>query len=173
MSREYLVKSLAFGFWIIATGGSVAQTPSLSLLGRSGTPGDSITLTVSLSYNGATRPAAVQWDLNYSTADLLLANGTFFSTGMVATAAGKSVTCGVPTPGSVRCIVWGVNKASIMDGALASLRFQIAPSTSSSSTTVSFAKIQGADRNGAAVNMNGAVAIVAITQPPSAFAPQL
>jgi hypothetical protein len=151
----------------------MSQTPSLSLPGESGAPGASITLTVSLSYNGATRPAAVQWDLNYSTADLLLANGTFFSTGMVATAAGKSVTCGVPTSGIVRCIVWGLNKAPIKDGTLASMRFQIAPSTSSSSTTVSLAKTQGVDRNGAAVNMNGAVAVVAITQPPSVLAPQL
>ncbi len=143
------------------------QTPLLSLPDVSGGPGDSIMLAVNLSYNGGAQPAAVQWDLNYSTTDLLLADGAFFSIGAAASAAGKSVSCSVPNPGSIRCIVFGLNKNLITDGALTLVRFQIAPSTRNSSTSVSLSKTQGADHAGAPIHIDGAVATVAIALPRS------
>jgi hypothetical protein len=144
---------------------SGAQTPSLSVSAGSGAPGDSVTLTVNLSYNGGTRPASVQWDLSYSTADLAPMNGTFFSTGPAATAAEKSVICNSPAYGTLRCLVSGLNKSSIADGALASVTFHILPSTKTSSTTVSVTNPLGADRTAAAISMGGADTVVSVAQP--------
>jgi hypothetical protein len=169
MFRQFSLKILVFWFSIVLICCAEAQTPSLSLLGGSGAPGESVTLTVGITYNGGTRPAAVQWDLNYSTADLAVGNGIFFSTGAAASAAGKSVTCRTPQPGNVRCIVWGLNKASIGDGALALVTFQISATTRNSSTTVSFVGTLGTDRTGQADNIIGSRGSVTIVQPISSL----
>ncbi len=169
MYRQFSLKTLVFWFSIVLIRCADAQTPSLSLSGGSGAPGESVTLTVGMTYNGGTRPAAVHWDLNYSTADLAVGKGIFFSTAAAASAAGKSVSCSTPLLGKVRCIVWGLNKAWIGDGALALVTFQISAITRNSSTTVSFARTLGADRAGQADNVIGAGASVAIAQPISSL----
>lgn len=110
MYREFSSKVLFIGFVAVLSCRVVAQTPSVSLSAASGAPGDRVTLTVSLSYNGGTRPAAVQWDLNYSIGDFIPSTGTFFSTGAAASAAGKSLACSSLTPGNVRCIVSGLKQ---------------------------------------------------------------
>ena len=142
-----------------------AQTPSLTLSGGSGTTGGSFTLTVSMSSNGGTRPAAAQWDLNYSQADLVLAQGTFFSAGAAAIAAGKSVSCKTPAAGTVRCIVSGLNRTSIGDGDLASVTFQLVSNGKSATSTISFAKTLGADRAGAPIMLSGSSISVIIAEP--------
>ena len=169
MYRQFSLKTLAVWFSIVLIRCAEAQTPSLSLSGGSGAPGESVTLTVGMAYNGGTRPAAVQWDLNYSTADLAVGNGIFFSTGAAASATGKSVICSTPLTATVRCIVSGLIKASVGDGALALVTFQISASTRSSSTTVSFARTLGADRTGQADNITGTGTNVTITQPKSSL----
>lgn len=143
---------------------SGAQTPTLSVSGGSDTHGDGVTLTVNFSYNGGTRPASVQWDLSYSPADLVPANGTFFAPGPTATVARKSVICSLPSYGTVRCLVSGFNKSSIGDGVLASITFRIPASTKNSSTTVSVTKPQGADRTGVAIFISGSDTVVTIAQ---------
>ena len=142
-----------------------AQTPSLTLSRGSGATDGSITLTISINSNGGTRPAAVQWDLNYSQADLVLANGTFFSAGAAAISADKSVSCKTPAAGTVRCIVSGLNRTSIGDGDLASVTFQLVSNGKSATSTISFAKTLGADRAGAPIMLSGSSISVIIAEP--------
>src|SRR5580693_5115105 len=104
MSARYWQTVLLLCVIAAITNRAGAQTPSLSLSGVSGSPGATVTLSVSLNSNGGTQPASVQWDFNYSTTDLSPASGTYFATGAAASAAGKSASCNNISAGDVRCL---------------------------------------------------------------------
>jgi len=145
---------------------AAAQTASLSLSGGSGFPGSNVTLNVSLTING-TLPAAVQWDLLYSTADLNPEVGTFYASGAAATVAGKQATCGTLVPGDIRCIVAGLNSTAIGNGILAAVTLQIA-STTDTSILVTLSNLAASSGGGVtqAVPIAGAGATITINQPP-------
>ena len=115
---------------------AAAQTPSLSLSGGSGAPGATVTLGVSLSSNGGTQPASIQWDFGYSSTDLSPASGTYYATGAATSAAGKSATCNTISAGDIRCVVAGINTTAIGNCVIASVTFQIAAGTTDTSTAV-------------------------------------
>ena len=118
MCSRSLPALLFFCITAAAVDRAAAQTASLSLSGGSGFPGANVTLNISLTVN-STLPAAVQWDLLYSTADLNPEAGTFYASGAAATVAGKQATCATLVPGDIRCIVAGFNDNSIGNGILA------------------------------------------------------
>jgi hypothetical protein len=144
--------------------GAAAQTPSLSLSGASGTRGGTITLGVVLNSVGAISPAAIQWDLTYSAADLSLVSGTYSTTAMAGEGAGKSANCNSISAGDVRCIVSGINRTAIGNGLLASLTFQVATGTTNTSTQFSLVSLAAADANADALSVTGSSATVAINQ---------
>ena len=145
---------------------AAAQTASLSLSGGSGFPGSNVTLNVSLTIDG-TLPAAVQWDLLYSTADLNPEAGTFYASGAAATLAGKQATCGTLVPGDIRCIVAGLNSTALGNGILAAVTLQIA-STTDTSTVVTLSNLAASSGGGVtqAVPITGTGATITINQPP-------
>jgi len=153
----------------LAFAGSVAaQAPSLSLSGASGAPGATVTLAVSLNLGTGTAPSSVQWDLDYSTSDLSLASGTYDATGAAASEAGKSVHCNSIAAGDVRCIISGINTTGIGNGVVATVRFQIHPGTTDTSTPVSM--VSAAASNGSAnpLSIADSGATVTIDQPAAA-----
>jgi hypothetical protein len=140
-----------------------AQAGSLSLSSGSGAPGANVTLSVVFQSNG-TLPAAMQWDLTYSSSDLIPAAGTFYTTGAAASSAGKSVTCRLVSPGDVRCLAFGMNTTAIASGGIATITFQIA-STTDTSVPVSLVNMAAADAGGNPVPVVGTGGTVTINQP--------
>src|SRR5579863_371676 len=159
MCRRLSIWPLFIFLAIAAETRALAGTPSISLAAGSGAPGAQITLTVSLATNG-TLPAAVQWDLIYTSTDLGPAGGTFYATGAAATAAGKQASCNTVFPGDVRCIVAGLNSTTISDGVLATLTFQISSTTANSSSQITFSGLTGTDASANPITVNGTGATV-------------
>jgi len=163
-------RSLPALFFFCITAAAVdraaAQTASLSLSGGAGFPGSNVTLNISLTVN-STLPAAVQWDLLYSTVDLNPEAGTFYASGAAATVAGKQATCATLVPGDIRCIVAGLNDNTIGNGILAAVTLQIA-STTDTSTQVTLSNLAASTGGSVAQAMpiTGAGATVTINQPP-------
>ncbi len=139
------------------------QTPSLSLSTASGAPGSTFTLNVSLATGNSTLPVSTQWDLTYSTSDLNLVTGTFYATGVAASGAGKSVNCNIISAGDVRCIVSGINTTAMGNGVLATLTFQIADTTDTS-TLVSMISSEASDANANPLSITDGNATVTINQ---------
>ena len=144
---------------------ALAGTPSISLSSGSGAPGANVTLSVTLASNGGTQPAGVQWDFLYSSADINPGSGTFYTTGAAANAAGKQTSCNVVSPGDVRCLVVGLNTNVMGDGVLATVTFQIASTTTQTSTPITFAGVSGTDASANSIAMTGTGATVTINQP--------
>src|SRR5579863_7641759 len=101
---------------------------SLSVSGATGLRGAYIALDLSLNGGGGAL-AAAQWDLNYSTADLSLAPGIYYFTGIAAGAAGKSVACNTISAGDLRCVAAGPDTNAIGNGVLATISFKIVSTT--------------------------------------------
>lgn len=144
---------------------AAAATPSLSLSGASGVPGSTVTLDVSLNSVGSPLPAAIQWDLTYSTSDLSLVTGTYYGTGAAGSGAGKAADCNSISAGDVRCIVSGIDTTAFGSGVVATLTFQIAAGTTDTSTPVSLVSPAASDGNANALAISASGATVTITQP--------
>lgn len=144
-----------------------AAVPSVALSSGSGAPGAIVTLSATLSSNGGTAPAGVQWDLIFSSADLSPAGATFFTTGTAALAAGKQASCNIVSPSDVRCVVVGLNSTAISDGTIATVSFQIAAGTTNAWSQISFGGVVGTDSSGNPITMSGIGATVTINQPTS------
>jgi len=144
---------------------AAAATPSLSLSSASGAPGSTVTLDVSLNSVGSPLPAAVQWDLTYSTSDLSLVTGTYYGTGAAGSGAGKVADCNSISAGDVRCIVSGIDTTAFGSGVVATLTFQIAAGTTDTSTPVSLVSPAASDGNANALAISASGATVTITQP--------
>ena len=158
----------ALGILVIGVGASTTvQAASLSLSGATGTPGSTVTLNLSFSTSGGTVPASLQVDLMYSPGVLLPATGTYYATGSAASAAGKSAACNAISSGDIRCLISGINTTSIGSGVVATIKFQIAPGTTSASTPLSLASSFGSDANCNHVVLQATGATVTINQPPA------
>jgi hypothetical protein len=144
MCRQTLGKVLFLFIAALAVDRAMAQTASLGLSAASGAPGATVTLNVSLTTNG-TLPAAVQWDILYSTSDLSPGTGTFYATGAAATLAGKLATCSTLAAGDIRCVVAGLNSTAIANGVLATVTLQIASTTTKTSTQVTLSNLAASD----------------------------
>lgn len=162
-----------FRFWTkvlligltVAKGTHSSDLPSISLSSNSGALGANVTMSITLSSNGGTQPAGVQWDLLYSSEDLTPAGTNFFTIGAAALAAGKQALCSIVVPGDVRCVVVGLNTNAIADGVLATVAFQISPSTTHTSSQVSVSGVLGTDPSTNPITMSGTGATLTINQP--------
>jgi len=138
-----------------------AQT-SLSVSGASGVPGSNVTLALSLANATGLSPAAIQWDLEYASSDLSLAQGSYYATGGAAAAAGKSAICQMISAGDIRCLVAGLSAETLGPGVLATIQFEIAPTTTNQSTQVSLVNSQAADESSNALAISGSGATIII-----------
>ena len=141
-----------------------AQTPSLSVSATSGAPGANITVSVSLSNAAGIPVASIQWDLLYGSTDLSAVAGSFYTTGAAASTAGKVAACNTISPGDIRCVVAGLNAASLGNGALAAMTFQISATTPSASSVVGISSAFGADAAGNLVLLTASGSAVTIAQ---------
>lgn len=115
------------GFLITASG-QVAFT----LASGAGSPGSTVSLNISLNSSGA-QPAAMQWTLSYSAAQI---SSIAVTAGPAATNAGKTVSCNQAAPGSMTCVLFGLNQSTVANGVVAVAAVTIA-NTTSTSTVIS------------------------------------
>jgi hypothetical protein len=153
------------GLLSATVGNATLQTPSLSVSGASGAPGATITLDVSLDIGTGTPAASVQWDLTYSASDLSLVTAPYSGTGSAASGVGKLADCNSISPGDVRCIISGTNTSAIENGTVATISFQISPSTNDTSTLVSLVSAVASDGSANSLSITDGGATVAINQP--------
>jgi trimeric autotransporter adhesin len=135
---------------ILAAGAGSAQT--LSVGTGSGPKGGTITVPVNLD-SGASgiHPAALQWTLTFSATDFT--GVTLSANGAAAAAAGKSVTCALATATTFTCLAAGITPNTIQDGVVATLTFQVSPTTASSASPVAITQASGAANDGSPVGI--------------------
>jgi hypothetical protein len=138
---------------------AVAQTVNLSLGSGSATRGGSISLNLTLA--GGAQPAAIEWSLGYSTTDI---SSITVSAGASTNSAGKTIACSNGT-GSVMCLVYGINSTTISDGIVAQVAVNLAPATTSSSTTIQLAGAVAASSAGTSLPTTASAGVIAILQP--------
>ena len=92
-------------------------------------------------------PSAVQWDVVYSTTDI---TAVVVAAGPTATAANKSVSCNSGT-GSTRCVLWGLDSATIANGVLATVTVTLSGTTVNPSTSVQIANVVASAPDGTSI----------------------
>jgi hypothetical protein len=157
-------KVIFIGFFSAFVASATVQTPSLSLTGASGTPGATITLSVNLSPGAGTLAASVQWDLTYNSNDLILVAPTY-ATGSAASEVAKLADCNSISATDIRCIISGLNQTAIENGTVATISFEISPSTTDTSTLVSLVSAAASDGNANSLSITDGGATVTINQP--------
>src|SRR5450432_2875323 len=83
--------------------------------------GNRASVDISLTTSGGVQPAGLQWTMNYPISDIATVNVV---AGASAGAAGKTVTCN-SSSGRTICIVFGMNRAILSDGIVATANFGI------------------------------------------------
>ena len=140
------------------------QSSALSLSVNSVSAASLVSLNLSLSSTGASLPAALQWTLNYSASDIV---GFTATEGPAAIAAGKVVTCA-----GNRCLLWGPNAATIPNGVVAVLTFQLAGAVSSD-VPFQLANVSGASPVADPIFASIANGRIAIVTQPVIFPPDI
>jgi hypothetical protein len=102
-------------------GAASAQQVSLGLGSGSTNPGGQVTLNLALTNSGGGLPVSIEWTMTYPPSDIVAVTA---AAGGAATQALKSIDC-QSSSGSTTCIAYGMNTNSILDGSLASLKFQL------------------------------------------------
>ena len=113
-----------------------SQGVSLAIGTASGSPGSTVSISLSLTTASGLQPAALQWTLGYSPADV---SGMTWTVGATAAAAGKQIVCSGNT-----CIVYGLNANTISDGVVAVASAQIAPTSLATVIPLQFAGVVAA-----------------------------
>ena len=141
----------------LAAGCALGQN-TISLSSGSAAAGNTVSLDLSISVVPGTGPASLEWTYSYSTADLALVN---VAAGPAAVAAGKSVSCN-SSPGSYRCLLFGLNSTAIGNGVGATATFTVSPTTTRTSAAVQVTNISGATAGGtpAAITATGGLVII-------------
>jgi hypothetical protein len=139
-----------------------AQT-SLVLSSGSASPGQAVSLNVTLSTPLPSQVAGLQWTFAYSSTDF---SGLSVGTGPAAVAAGKSITCN-GGGGLMICLVTGLNTNTIASGVVASATFTVSPTTGSTSSIVQLVNSLGATPQATGIAVAATGGTVSITQPAS------
>jgi len=151
-----LLLLLISGF-LFSASGQVAVTLATGV----GSPGSTVNLNISVNTTG-TQPASLQWAINYSTSQI---SSIAVTNGPVATNAGKTVSCNQLTPGSINCIVFGLNQSSMANGMVAVAAVTIAPGTTSTSSVIAMANAVASTGTGLPLTATATGSIVTINQP--------
>src|SRR3954451_17028312 len=85
--------------------------------------GNTVNLTLSLTSQPGSEPAALEWTMGYSPS---MVTNLAVSTGPALTAAGKTVACSGASTGYT-CVASGLNANSIANGVIATLAVTLAP----------------------------------------------
>jgi hypothetical protein len=136
-----------FRSWLVLSAFVCCQADgqiAISLSSGTGIPGATTALNINLNAS-TSQPAMLQWEMNYSPADISLIT---VSAGTSATLAGKTVICSSIGTGRIRCLVYGMNGTPVPSGTVAVATVALMGSTTSTSTSIALS-------NAVAVNPPG------------------
>jgi hypothetical protein len=94
-------------------------------------------------------PSGIQWDLGYLPADVASVS---VAAGPVATAASKEVACNPLGPGSLRCIVSGLNTNVMANGVATTITVKTRPESTAGTTTLALSGLATTNRFGNPLN---------------------
>ncbi len=141
---------------LLFSGHAAAQTASLSVGTATGSPGNSVDLSVSFSA-GSTPVSGFLFDLGFPSS--LTYNSV--ATGSAASAAGKSASANAVS-GGARVLIFGVNQTAVGSGPVAVVHLNIAMGTAAGAITVSIRNISASDPSGNAVSVVGGAGSVTV-----------
>src|SRR5690349_1964 len=140
----------------------LAQDASLSLSPGSAVPGTTVPLDLSLAVTSADPPASLEWVISYSTSDFSAAT---VQAGPMAVAANKAVSCSSLTPGTLICVLYGLNTTPISNGVVATASLTLSSSTTATASAVQLSNGMGADAVGGALAVVTTGNSIGIIQP--------
>ena len=121
---------------------SFAEDLTLSLSSTSGSPYQTVPLTLSLSYPGAATASAFQLDINYDTD--VLENPSAIKE-PVLTNAGKDLSTSSPSSGVFRIVASGLNQNIIQAGNAATINFHIKATAPLGQTNLTLSNLAASD----------------------------
>src|SRR5690606_13087023 len=113
-------------------------------------------LALSIASSPGSQPAALQWTLTYSPAEVAAVSAT---AGPAAAAAGKSIAC-ANKDGSYTCVLFGLNQQTMPNGVAAVVR--VTPATAGSAS-IGVANTLGASQDGTGLAIAGNGGTVSVT----------
>jgi hypothetical protein len=156
---------------LLAPATALAQSSGATLAAGSGSgsPGDAgISVSVSISSGSGVDVAGINFDLNYSSSSLEVAN---VSIGSAASGAGKLMSWSTPSTGKVRVIVFGLNQDSIPNGTIASISFNVKSSASAGTTSLDISNQAATDPQGTSVPLAASDGSFTVLAPPATAVP--
>ncbi len=112
---------MALAIMLCAAYSVTADELTLTIGSGTADMGANVTVPVELS-SGATQPASIFLDILFDPSKLEVVS---VQEGTAATAAGKTASHGVPTPGQLKVVVGEVNGNAMADGAILRVRFRL------------------------------------------------
>ena len=135
-------------------------SPSLDIGNVTGSPGETVTVAVTLTNASGYLVSGVSTDITYDTSYL---ESPSVSIGAAGTSAGKDVSFNEISSGTIRVGVFSAsNNNAIGDGIVAYVSFKIKSSASSGQTTLGNAP-SGSDPSGNDITMDGADGVVTVS----------
>ena len=123
---------------------------TLTVGSASGLPGTQVNVSVALAPSAA-GVSSLQFDIVFPT--MLAYVST--SAGPAASAANKVVSSNVPSPGTLRIVIWGMGIETIGNGAVAVVRFTISGAAPPGTIPLAIVNIAAADPSGQAITVSG------------------
>ena len=154
VSRELAWASLFLLFTFVSR-----AEPSLALSPASGSPGETVSIPLSLENSAGSQLGGLMWTLNYPTSSVLAINAT---AGSALTGASKSLTCTAGS-GSFSCVATGVNQNILTDGVIADVQLSLAAGATSG--TLAFSLAAGSSVDGSAVGVTSGSASLTVSSP--------
>jgi hypothetical protein len=136
------VSILCLAFLITCTSISFAEDLTLSLSSTSGSPNQTVPLTLSLSYPGGATASGFQLDINYDTD--VLENPTA-EAGQILINAGKDLSTSNPSAGVFGIVAAGPNQNIIQAGNAATINFHIKATAPLGQTNLTLSNLAASD----------------------------
>jgi hypothetical protein len=114
-----------------------------------------------MTTSASVQPAALEWTIGYSPADI---SSITIAAGSAAINAGTTVACSGGV-GSMTCLLYGLNSAPISNGVIAQIAVGLSSATTSLSTAIQLGGAMGASMAGAGIPATGSGGLITILQP--------
>ena len=159
LTASRLSRLLIAALSAVGCGECRGQDVTLDLSSAAGKPGFRVILSLTLGNAGGEAPASIQWTLEYSNVDF-----TALTVSPGPAARNKLLSCS-QEPGIAKCILWGENSTSILNGIVADVSLTVSHSARDTSSLIRVSGGQAADAHGVSLPMATKSGTVTIVQP--------
>ena len=141
----FTISILCLLFIITCSSLSFAEDLTLSLSSDQGTPGQTVSLILSLSYSQPYTASAFQLDINYDSD--VLENPTATEE-QILIDAGKQISPSYPSSGVFRMVVTGINQDIILPGDVVTVNFDIKLDAEAGQTDLTLSNLAATEPDG-------------------------